>query len=189
MPTSAKNERGGGSLAWVTDALLCASSYAPMFAALALRFACVQWLCWTCVTFAIVGVSATLFLLQILPRYGGREFFVVGTVDDRGSDVAGYVATYLLPLVVVGTPTMGDVIAYAIVLAVMSLIYLRSGMVQINPMFYVFGYRLFAVSHSNGVRRYVLMRSAPRIGEKLRVVQHGKIMITVAKIDGEDTEA
>jgi hypothetical protein len=44
--------------------------------------------------------------------------WTVRTVEDRGGEVAGYLATYLLPFVTVSEPDVRDVVGYALFLVV-----------------------------------------------------------------------
>jgi hypothetical protein len=60
---------------------------------------------------------------------------------DAGAEVSGYLAAYLVPFLVVVEPAPGDLVAYAIFLVVAGLIYVRSGLMQINPTVYLMNRR------------------------------------------------
>jgi hypothetical protein len=167
---------GLGRWAWVTDSLLFLSSYVVLFAALGLRFQCPSWLPWVCWGLAGLGTAAVAYLL-VVQRFLTADLITVNTVEDRGPDVAGYVATYLLPLVVVAAPTNSDLLAYLLVFAAMGLIYVRSRLIQINPTLYFFGYRLFRVSTEDGFEGYLLTIGEPRPGDQLRVVQRDRLLL------------
>lgn len=56
---------------------------------------------------------------------------------DAGTDVSGYLAAYLLPFLTVAHPSTTDLVAYAIFVAVAGLVYVRTGLMQINPTVYL----------------------------------------------------
>ena len=174
----------GPTLSWLTDSLLCLSSYAPMFFVLGLRFESPHWLRTVSFVLAAIGLVAALYFLFFL-RLAGKDTIRLRTVDDRGTDVSGYLATYLLPLVVVGTPNNADIAAYAIVIFIMGLVYVRSNAVQINPMFYIATFRLFAVSNDDGFVGYLLARHAPATNDVLKVVRRGSLLLMIGYADGQ----
>jgi hypothetical protein len=173
---------GPGRWAWVTDTMLLLSSYSAMFVAMALRFDCPHWLRWTCVGLAVVGVAATFYFLS-LRRSLSADSVTVVAVDDRGADVAGYLATYLLPLVVVEAPKLFDIIAYTLIFCVIGLVYVRSRMVQINPTFYILGYRLFYIESDEGFAGYLLAKREPDSGSRLHVIRRDRLLIEVGSGD------
>lgn len=177
--------REAGNWAWVTDTLLFVSSYVPAFAALALRFECPPWLRWACIGLTVAGILATLYFLVVM-RFLTRDRIVVDAIEERGADVGGYLASYLLPLVVVSTPTLPDMIAYLLILASIGLIFVRSRLIYINPTFYMFWYRLFFVKTEDGFSGYFLARSEPLVGDRVQVTQRGRLLLAVGDpIDDE----
>jgi hypothetical protein len=160
-----------------TNTLLFLSSFAPLFFALACRFEGTA-LRTTCVVLALIG---TLALLGILFLWLDRTpmTVVIASADDRGPDVSGYVTAYLLPLLVVPQPTIDDLIAYILILGVIGLIYVRSNMMQMNPLLYVIGLRLHAVTTHDGFRGYLIGAETPRIGDTLRVARRNNILLTL----------
>jgi len=65
---------------------------------------------------------------------------------DGGADVSGYIAAYLLPFLTVASPSPRDLSAYAIFVVVAGLVYVRSGLMQINPTVYLFKYKVLRAS-------------------------------------------
>lgn len=167
---------GLGRWAWVTDSLLFLSSYVILFAALALRFQSPYWLPIACWSLAGLGLISVIYLL-LVQRLLTVDVITIDVIEDRGPDVAGYVATYLLPLVVVGAPTVSDLLAYILVFGAMGLIYVRSRLIQVNPTLYLFGYRLFWITTEEGFKGYLLTISEPRTGDRLRVVQRDRLLL------------
>ena len=156
--------------------LLFFSSYTILFIALALRFTCPKWLPIGCWALAAVGLLATVGLL-LLPRFFSRDVITIESVEDRGPDVGGYLATYIVPMVVVGTPTTMDLWAFGLILFAMALIFVRSRLIQVNPTLYFFGYRLFEVTTDHGFKGYLLSIEEPTIEERRTVVHFSNILL------------
>jgi len=95
---------------------------------------------------------------------------VPATVSDAGSEVAGYLATYLLPFLTVAEPNTRDVIAYILFLLVTGLIYVRSEMTQINPTLYLLSRRVVRVTTTAGWSGYVITRTHPEPNQPIKTV-------------------
>jgi hypothetical protein len=145
--------------------LLFLSSYAPLFALLAIRFK-QPWLWISCALLAGVGVGALWLLLRLDARSAPGPH-VLASADDAGAAAAAYLAGYLLPFLVIPTPTVRDVIAYAGFLVVAAAIHLRSSVVQVNPLLYLFGYRVLSVTDVNGLRAYMITRHTVSAGAQI----------------------
>jgi hypothetical protein len=145
--------------------LLFLSSYAPLFALLAIRFQ-PQWLWICCSILAALGVFSLLLLLWLDTRSEPGPHVLV-TVQDAGGEAASYLAGYLLPFLVAPSPSVRDAIAYLGFLLVAAAINLRSAMVQVNPLLYVFGYRILAVADKGGLRAYLITRRMVQAGDKI----------------------
>jgi hypothetical protein len=153
----------------VVELALFWCSYAPLFAILAVRFNAL-WLIVGCGVLAVGGLIAGALVLWRFRTVSGHAWSV-RTVDDRGSDVAGYLATYLLPFVAVSEPGWRDVLAYMLFLAIIAVVYIRSSLIQINPTLYLLGWRLFAIDIGNGWSGYVLTRGPIASGRELHAVR------------------
>jgi hypothetical protein len=149
--------------------LLFLSSYAPLFGLLAIRFE-PRWLWISCTVLAVLGV-ASLWLLLKLGRRASPGPHKLATVGDDGSEAAAYLASYLLPFLTVGTPSTRDVLAYAGFLLIAALIYIRSSMIQANPLLYLLGYKVLSATDSNGTHAYIITRHALRAGDILQASQ------------------
>src|SRR3954469_13390720 len=97
------------------------SSYAPLFLLLAIRFTA-PWLEVVCALLAAGGFAAGLVVARVYPREPGRSW-VATTAEDRGGEVAGYVATYLTPFVLSPDPGWRDIVAYVLFLALLAVIH------------------------------------------------------------------
>jgi hypothetical protein len=122
------------------------SSFSPLFLILALRFEDPV-LRLACLIAGIVGLGSAWFILRAEASKGAGSF-EVKTVEDEGPEVAGYLASYLLPFVAVEEPGAALATGYLIFLVVAAMVYVQSDMVQINPVFYVLGRRVQKVTNS-----------------------------------------
>lgn len=61
----------------------------------------------------------------------------------------------------VPSPTARDLVAYLLVLAVVAVVYVQSDMVSINPLLYLFAYRVFRITSDSGFRAYLVSRTEP----------------------------
>src|ERR1035438_9441157 len=75
--------------------LLFLSSYAPLFALLAIRFE-ERWLWISCTALAVLGVVSLWLLLRLDARSAPGPH-TLASVKDAGGEAAAYLATYLLP--------------------------------------------------------------------------------------------
>lgn len=108
-------------------------------------------------------VAAALLVWVILvnaKRARGPEWSV-SEPRDQGAAAAGYLATYLLPLLHPESGGWRTTAAYGIYLLTVYIVFVRSdSLVVINPTLYVFGFRVFDVkrdSHDEKYRKRVLL--------------------------------
>lgn len=153
----------------IVELALFMSSYAPLFAILAIRFRSIG-LIVACATLSAVGFAAGAAVLARFHQVTSSTW-TVRTVEDRGGEVAGYLATYLLPFVTVSEPGVRDIVGYALFLVVIAVIYVRSSLVQINPTLYLFGWRLYAIEIGDGWSGYLLARGPMRKGTDVAAVR------------------
>lgn len=153
----------------VRRARLFLGSYVLLFVLLAIRFQ-TRWLVISCIVLAAIGLLNMLWIVFVVTRKTESEPIRVAGVTDAGSDVAGYLATYLLPFLTVAAPTVRDVIAYVIFLLVTGLVYVRSEMTQINPTLYLLGKRVVAITTDKGWSGHLVSTSAPHVGDVVQAV-------------------
>jgi hypothetical protein len=101
----------------------------------------------------------------------GSRLIAVDDVQDRGEAAAGYLTSYLLPLV--GTTAVGyaDVFGFIVYGLVLWAVYVRSSLAVINPTIYLWGWRVAEVRHS-GRRVLLVCHDLPRDGDQISVVQY-----------------
>lgn len=153
------------------------SSYSPAMLILAVRsFHHSTALFW--ISLAVALPSAAAFLLFIfVQRKGGPFRATVDEVEPQDAELAAYVATYLLPFIVVFGATLQDVIALALFLFFIGLLWVNSSMVYLNPLLALIGYHVYVaritpigVGPAGAISRtFVLSRTADlRAGDEVR---------------------
>lgn len=159
------------------DSLLFLSSFAPLFLALAFRFDAMP-LRATCLGLSVIGAA---WLWGVLAFWKRRSPItaVIASCDDRGPDVGGYLAAYLLPLLVIPEPTAGDIAAYVLILSIIGVVYVRSRMIQLNPLLYVTGYRIWTVTTIEGFTGYLIAKNSPRPGDEISVVRREHVLLAL----------
>lgn len=164
------------------DLLLFLCSFGPLFLILAIRFRD-PWLEAICAAGFIVGVGGGIGIIWRYRGVSGRSWTATRT-EDRGGEVAGYLASYILPFVVIPEPGWRDLVGYAIFLAVAATIYIRSGMLQINPTLYLLGWRVFAVTVGDDWSGFAISRRKLVPGDSFEVRRvSDRVFLTGAERD------
>lgn len=130
-------------------------SYVILFALLALRFT-TPWLEVTFGTLAAIGLADTVWIVIGLSTKTQSDPMVFTSVEDAGSDVAGYLVGYILPFLTVAQPSIRDVLAYGLFLLVLGVVFVQSNMVQVNPTLYLFQRRVEKVTAEGGWNGYLI---------------------------------
>lgn len=95
---------------------------------------------------AAVGLGYLAVVLWVMPRAAQQRVYPVEEVKDSSGEVAGYLATYLVPFVTVASPSAADVIGYCILALVVLVIFMRSDLAQINPALYLLARRVVSIT-------------------------------------------
>lgn len=156
-------------------ARLFLSSYAPLFAILAIRFDGLA-LRLVCAGLCAVGLLDTFRITHKAKTGLEPHDITVKTSEDLGGEVSGYLASYLLPFVTVPSPGWRDLLGYILFLLVALVIYVRSNLVRANPTLYLFGYRVLRVRYGD-TEQFLLTRGAPRDGSTVSVVDVAGVLI------------
>ena len=102
----------------------------------------------------VVGVIAA-----ILVSRGNPEPYSLETIDDAGEEVIGHIGSYLLPAVVDVGQSSEEALIAAVALALIVHIHIATGRVHVNPLLYVFAYRVYRATSSTGVAYYLVART------------------------------
>jgi hypothetical protein len=159
----------------IVRAQLFLSSYAPLFVILAIRFDATA-LRVVCATLAALGILYLALVMFAVPRREQPRAYVVTSTADASGQVAGYLATYLVPFVAVPSPSAGDIAGYAILAVVVALIFVRSDLAQINPVLYLLGWRVASIT-TGETGCYLVCRRLPRPGTEISAVRVAGLLI------------
>ena len=163
------------------------SSYVPLFAIAAVRLDGTP-VRVALAVLAVAGIASLISLVRVSKRVEPRRVSP-SAVTDLGSEVASYLATYLLPFLMVGEPDAADIVAYALVLATIAIVFVKSDMMGVNPLLYLLGDRVYAaegirLTASGQPRRSLLVsRWDLNDGEALMVTDLAKGASLVLSID------
>lgn len=160
---------------FIVRSQLFLSSYAPLFVILAIRFQGAA-LKAVCAGLAAIGIAYLLLVVWIIPRRAQPREYPVASVDDASGEVAGYLATYLLPFVTVPSPTAADLAGYCILGLVVLAIFTRSELARINPTLYLLGLRVASIG-TGQYGYYLVCRRLPRPGTTINAVRVAGLLI------------
>ena len=144
-------------------------SYAPLFVILAFRFEPLRLRIGALVIGAL-GFASLARLVQRTSRRVGPSPFTITEIGDHGAQVAGYLATYLLPFLVIERPSLGDLAAYASFIGLTGLIYIRSAMTEINPTLYLLRRSIARINTAEGFSGYAILRTTVDVDDTFRAV-------------------
>ena len=163
------------------DWALYLSSYSPLPGLLAIRLYGLHdcgalWL-------AILFVLMMLPLLHILSdvRFVTGRDFRIARVNGAAGEVTGYIASYILPLIVIGGLIWSDYLAFGLFVIIVGIVMTRGELLHINPWVYLFGWRLYNVSIGDDDRFYLLSKREPVIGT---VVHAKKLRNRLLMVEG-----
>ncbi|WP_147360739.1 hypothetical protein [Clavibacter michiganensis] len=149
--------------------LLAFSSYVPLFALLALRLE-PPTLKVGALPLATAGTVA-LALIFLLARRGSPTSHIVKSVQEPGAEVAGHLASYLVPFVISADPATPDLIAYAAFLGLAVLITTKTSVLQVNPLVYLLGYRIITIRDKEEYSLTILTRRMLANGDELKALR------------------
>ena len=160
---------------YIVRAQLFLSSYAPLFVILAIRFqgAALKTVC------AVLAGAGFLYLVLVVYLVSGRaqaRGYPVASVRDASGEVAGYLATYLVPFVTVPSPSAADLADYCILAVVVLAIFLRSELATINPALYLLGWRVASIT-TGETSYYLVCRRLPRPPARISAVRAGGLLV------------
>jgi hypothetical protein len=120
------------------------------------------------VVLAVGGLTSALSILHAA-RAKGAGMVRVSTVRDRGSEVAAYLATYLLPFVTAADPGVRDIVADVLYLLTAGIVYTSSTMLEVNPTLYCLLLRVTTVRTTAGAQLHVISHRRPTPDSELAV--------------------
>ena len=175
-PTGPPADQVDDASVLVVRGLLFLSSYAPLFVILAIRFQGTA-LKAVCAGLAAAGLLYLVLAVYVIRALSQARPYPMRLVDDASGEVAGYLATYLVPFVTVPSPSGADIAGYCILAVVIAVIFIRSdGLARINPTLYLLGWRI-ASTETGEAMHYLVCRRLPRPGTTIHAVKVAGLLI------------
>lgn len=166
-------------LTMVSRILLLLSAFAPLFFIWGLK----AWpgrIAWFFFALVVIGAGGTV-LVVIAARRDEGESVHLRTVEDRQSDVAAYLVTYLVPFATASVTSIQDTIAICVFLALLLVLYLTTDLISVNPLLALFELRLYKVEFDDA-RKVWLLAAHPQAGSDLDVVRiFGSVYVEIGE--------
>ncbi len=155
----------------LTTLALLICSYCPLFGLLAIRVTNI-W-CVVLALLALAGVIVGVGIVFVMPKIRSpKPAREVAATRDRTGDVAAYLLAYLLPFLVIPTPTGRDITAYAVFLLVLAVLLMRSDLMFVNPLFFLFNYKIVSIRlKGDGRDGIYITNEEVNLGDDIEVVR------------------
>jgi len=133
-------------------------------AAFAPAFGLMVWRAWEEPLAWAFGVAASLGLLVVIlvmsaTRTGNPEPYTFGDISDSSADVLGHVGSYLVVAVLDPKASVSEAALGLAVLSLIFLIHVSVGLVHVNPLFYVLGYRVYSGTTTHDNTYYLVVKT------------------------------
>jgi hypothetical protein len=93
--------------------------------------------------------NVVLFFLISRCKQFSPERKQISQVTYKNSDILNYIATYLIPFFSFKTDKLSDFIAFILLLAILSLVYINANVFYINPVLIMCGYNVYQVNEQS----------------------------------------
>ena len=139
--------------------MLFLSSYFPLFAILFVLLGGEQpVLAWFSLGVGLFGLAITYLYFKVVVYRRSPIRGEITSRQTRGSEIMGYIASYIVPFVTFSLNNWRQVVALAIFIVILGIVYIFSDdMIRVNPMFNLFGYRLYEVTVAQGKDSFALI--------------------------------
>lgn len=153
------------------------AAYVPLLFLLALRFES-PGLRATTAALGVLGLASLWSLLYWIPSQVESDPVEIEAVRDHGSEVAAFLASYLLPFLTIAEPGGTDLAAYAAFLFVAATVYLQADMAEVNPTLYLCGYRVQRIRTTHGWDGFAITPQILEHGDQVnKVTVSGRVVI------------
>lgn len=136
---------------WVKWGLFI-SSYAPLFLILFVKHLSVSPMSWVILCIAIAGFIMPKFLIKVANQLEPSAIILDGTVDANNEGGMAYMVGYIIPFLSIDLNTWNDIISILILLIMLGVVYVRSNLLYINPVFQLYGYNIVKVEYEGAFR-------------------------------------
>lgn len=133
---------------------LSLAAFAPSFGLMVWR----AWggpLAWLFGVVALFGFAVFLVVLRAT-RTGNPEPFNFGDITDSSADVLGHVGSYLAVAIIDPKASEAEAVLAIAVFSLVFLIHVSVGLVHVNPLFYLVGYRVYSGISTAGNTYYLI---------------------------------
>lgn len=155
------------------------AAFAPVLGLLAFRSRGDAW----GFLFLVPAAMGVLVLIGgfVVVRRGNPEPFDFDEIEDLSGEILGHIGAYLLPVLIDTSKSTEEVVISGIVLALIIHIHVATGRVFVNPLLYLFGYRIYSARTggatlylvaSSDVSTWTASRRCVRIGSSVLVERH-----------------
>ena len=158
----------------LTKLVLFLSSYLPLWFIFAVQFYAKAnktgaW---------IVGGAAFVCLIGLFGylRYAKNINPVplkIDRLNRRDGEAMSYIVSYILPFIALPSSKTGDLISLGIFIAVLSVLYVNSDMIHINPVLNLIGWHIYEVEKESGQICTVISKKRLRVSQKIQAGQIG----------------
>lgn len=137
--------------------LFLLSSYAPLWALIAVRFDAVEpsrlsvapYLSWSFVALTLGSLAAFAFLLSRL-KAANPVVISIRSYARNDDHILSYVVTYFPPLFSLDLAKPHDLWSLAILYVTVGIVYVRADAFYVNPLFALAGFRSYEITTSSG---------------------------------------
>jgi hypothetical protein len=141
---------------YLTRLELGLAAFAPAFGLLAIRSRFSGW-AWLFVVPAALGIAA-LIGGALVARRASPVSIKFGDISDLSGEILGHIGAYLLPVFIDTSASTEEIIISAAVVGLIVHIHVATGRVFVNPLLYLFGYKIYS-AESDGRSFYLVARS------------------------------
>lgn len=132
------------TISFVGTVAMFVSSYSPLFVVLA-----IQAHDWRVSVGLLAGAALGVLGLEVILREARKtspEVVEARSVEPKSAEIAAYLASYLIGFVTNGLTDWRDASAFGIYLIVLAVVYARTGLIYINPVLALQGYKLVSAT-------------------------------------------
>ncbi len=150
--------------------MLFLSSYFPLFVILFVLLGEEQpVLAWSSLGVGLLGLAITYLYFKVVVFSRSPIRGEITSRHARGSEIMGYIASYIVPFVTFSLNSWRQIVALSIFILILGIVYIFSeDMIRVNPVFNVFGYRLYEITVEQGKDSFALItRRRIKCGDKV----------------------
>jgi len=154
--------------------MLFLCSYFPLFAILFVLLGEEQpVLAWSFLVVGLLGLGITYLYFKGVVFKRSPTRGDITSRHARGSEIMGYIASYIVPFVTFSLSGWRHIVALAIFISILGIVYIFSeDMIRVNPVFNLFGYRLYEVTVEQGKDSFALItRRRIKCGDRVLLIK------------------